>query len=72
MTRYEEITKIALSVHNAEYIQNKTIDDLIDILETTQEILADNSGDDKLTNAINIFRAVIHHELELRDKERYK
>jgi hypothetical protein len=72
MTRYDEISKVALSVDNAEYIKDKTIDDLIDILETTQEILADNTGDEKLTNAINIFRAVIHQELELRDKERYK
>ena len=86
MTRYDEISKIALSVlDNAEKCKNcgknhlvdisfkdKSIDDLIDILETTQEILADNTGDNRLTTAINIFRAIVHQELELRDKERYK
>jgi hypothetical protein len=73
MTRYDEISKLALSIlDNAEYVQKQSIDDLIDILETTQEILADNTGDDRLTKAINIYRNVIHQELELRDKDRYK
>jgi len=73
LNNYEEISKIALSIlDNAEYLKNKSIDDLIDILETTQEILADNTGDERLTKAINIFRDVIQLDLETREKEQYK
>lgn len=61
-----------LHVSLAVLFDDNTIDDLINVLETTQEILADNTGDERLTKAVQLLRSMTKMELDKRDKERYK
>ena len=51
---------------------SKTDDELVDILETTQEILVDNSGDEKLYGAVSLFRTICQMQLQMRGTEEYK
>ena len=51
---------------------SKTEEELVDILETTQEILVDNSGDEKLYGAVSIFRTICQMQLQMRGTEEFK
>jgi len=51
---------------------SKTDEEMVDILETTQEILVDNSGDEKLYGAVSIFRTICQMQLQWRGTEEYK
>lgn len=68
MSKYDEIVALAKALctgttDEAEVVYNKvknfTGDDFVDVLETSREILHENSGDDELISKMNRFLELV-------------